>query len=205
MEVGTVACSLPGCDEAGGGALAERPRPIVGAAELCAVVVGLFEVVAEDLVALDELGVVVFEPVGEALVQLGPGCLGERVVGGVADQDVAEAERVLAGERGPVGPDQLLAHQRGQPRGHLLLGRGEGLDGAAVEELALDRAALEHAPVGSLELVEPGGKKRPQRRWHDDLVAGAGRHRDHLGHEQRVAAGGACDPLAQLGRKIRGQ
>ena len=47
--------------------------------------------VAEDLVALDELGDVPLEPVGEALVELGAGCLGERVVGRVADQEVAEA------------------------------------------------------------------------------------------------------------------
>ena len=46
------------------------------------------------------------EPVGEALVQLGARRLGQRVVGGVADQQVAEAEGVLAGKlaRCPAGP-----------------------------------------------------------------------------------------------------
>ena len=39
---------------------------------------------------------VLFEPVGEPLVQVGAGRLRERVVGGVADQEVLEAERVLA-------------------------------------------------------------------------------------------------------------
>ena len=56
------------------------------------------------------------EPVGEALVQLGARRLRQRVVGGVADQQVAEAERVVAGELRAVGADQLLAHERGQAR-----------------------------------------------------------------------------------------
>ena len=53
-----------------------------------------------------------FEPVGEALVQLGAGRLRQRVVGGVADQQVAEAERVVARELRRVGPDELLADER---------------------------------------------------------------------------------------------
>ena len=59
--------------------------------------------VAEDLVELDEVGAVRLEPGGEALVQLGPGRLRQRVVGGVADQQVAEAEAVLARRAAP-GP-----------------------------------------------------------------------------------------------------
>ena len=43
----------------------------------------------------------------------------ERVVGGVADQQVAEAEAVLARELRPVGTDQLPADERGQARRHL--------------------------------------------------------------------------------------
>ena len=58
---------------------------------------------------------------------------------------MAEAEAVLAGELRPVGADQLLAHERGQARRHLRLLGCERLHGAAVEDLALDRAALEHA------------------------------------------------------------
>ena len=41
------------------------------------------------------------EPHGEPLVQLGPGRLRQGVVGGVADQQVAEPERVLAREAAP--------------------------------------------------------------------------------------------------------
>ena len=91
------------------------------------------------------------------------GRLRQRVVGGVADQQVAEAEGVLAGELAVSGRIELLAHERGQPRRDLRLLGSERLDGAAVEDLALDRAALEHAPLRLLELVEPRGEQRPQR------------------------------------------
>ncbi len=64
---------------------------------------------------------------------------GQRVVGGVADQKVAEAEGVVAGELRPVGPDELLAHERHQLRRHVVLVGRERLDAAAVEDLALDR------------------------------------------------------------------
>jgi hypothetical protein len=54
------------------------------APELVPVPRGLLEVVPDDLVLLDELHVCV-EPVGEALVQLGPRVLRKRLVRGVAD------------------------------------------------------------------------------------------------------------------------
>ena len=44
------------------------------------------------------------------------------------------------------------------------------LDRAAVEELALDGAALEHRSLRLLELVEPGGEQRLQRRRNGDLA-----------------------------------
>ena len=44
----------------------------VGLPELLPVAIGLLEVVAEQLVELDELGAVLREPVGEPLVQLRP-------------------------------------------------------------------------------------------------------------------------------------
>src|SRR5580765_8164465 len=57
--------------------------------ELPAVAVRLLEVIAQDLVALDELLAV--QPVRELLVQLCPPPLGQGLVGGIADQDVAKA------------------------------------------------------------------------------------------------------------------
>ena len=174
---------------------------IVGQPELGAVREGLLEVVAEELVELDELGPVLLQPGGEALVEIRAGRLRERLVRRVADQQVAEAEAVLARDLRSVRPDQLLAHERGEARGDLRLVGRECLDGAAVEDLALDRAALEHASLGRLELVESGGEQRLQRRRDDDLALGLVGHRDHLLDEERVAARGASDPLAQVARE----
>ena len=160
---------------------------------------GLLEVVAEDLVQLDELGAVRLQPGCEALVQLGAGRFRQCVVGGVADQQVAEAEAVLAGELGLVGPDQLLAHERGQARSHLGLGRGERLDGAAVEDLALDRAPLEHAALGRLELIQACSEQRLQGGRDNHLALCFVGHRQHSFDEEWVAARRAHDLRAQLG------
>ena len=67
--------------------------------ELGAVAGGLLEVVAEDLVELDEIRARALEPGREALVQLGRARLrAGDVVRGVADQQVPEPERVVAGQ-----------------------------------------------------------------------------------------------------------
>ncbi len=116
---------------------------------------------------------------------------------------MAEAEAVLARELRRVGTDQLPAHERGQARRDLGLLRPERLHGAAVEDLALDRAALEHPPLGRVELVEAGREQRLQRRRHLDLVSRLTGHRQHLADEQRVAAGRRGDPRAQLLRHSR--
>ena len=57
----------------------------IGRTEFGAVAIGLFEVVPDDLVALDELGVVAVEPIGELFVEVCAGRLGERLVGCIAD------------------------------------------------------------------------------------------------------------------------
>ena len=110
------------------------------------------------------------EPGREALVQIGAHALRQRVVGGVADQQVAEAEGVLARELGAVGADELLAHERDQPLAPLRLAVAERLDGAAVEDLALDGAALEHRALRRVELVEPRREQRLDRRRHRDVA-----------------------------------
>ena len=89
-----------------GGAVPGRSEPLHGArrkpcgtlvrrAELEAVAVCLFEVVAEDLVELDETGAVLLEPVGEALVQFGAGPWAAPRTPR-PDQQVAEAVGVVA-------------------------------------------------------------------------------------------------------------
>ncbi len=154
--------------------------------------------VAEDLVELDELAPVLLQPGCEALVELGARRFRERLVGGVTDQEVAEAEAVLACELRPVRPDQLLADERGEVRRHLGLVGCERLDGAAMEDLALDRTPLEDAAFGGLELIEARREQRLQRGRNDHLAVRLAGHRQHLLDEERVAARGASDLLAQL-------
>ena len=170
---------------------------LVGPAELVEVAARLLEVVAEDLVQLDQALAVLLEPGGEAPVEVGAGRLGEGVVGGVADQQVAEAEGVLAREQRPVRADQPLAHERSQAGRHLGLLRTERLHGASVEDLSLDRAPLEHASLCRFELVEAGGEQRPQGGRDDHLAVCLAGHRQHLLDEERVTARRASDPLAQ--------
>jgi hypothetical protein len=157
-------------------------------------------VVADQFVELDQASALL-EPGGEALVELGPGGFRQRLVGSVSNQQVAEAEAVLARQQRPVRPDQLLPHQRGQAWSDLALGGGERLDGAAVKDLALDRASLEHAPLGRLELVQTCGEERLQGGRDDDLAVRLTGHRHHLVNEERVASSGARNSFAQLARE----
>src|ERR671925_263182 len=76
----------------------------------------LFEVIANDLVQLDEPGRARRQPPREALMQLRAGRLRQRVVRGIPDQQVAEAEGVVAGEHGPFRPNQLLPDETREAR-----------------------------------------------------------------------------------------
>ena len=71
------------------------PDRVVGRAQLAPVADGLLQVVADELV----LAGLALEPAGEALVELGPVRLGDGPVGRLLDQQVAEAELVLAAGR----------------------------------------------------------------------------------------------------------
>ena len=83
----------------------------IGSAELRTVSVRTLQVVPHDLVG--RVGAEPrHEPVGIALVEHCPLPLRDRLVRRVADQDVAEAEAVVARQGRPVGADQLLTHQR---------------------------------------------------------------------------------------------
>ena len=109
------------------------------------------------------------EPIGEAGMQVGADRLRERVVGGVSNQQVAEAIAVLAGDLSAVGTHELAPDECGEPGRDLRLFGSERLDAAAVEDLALDGAALEHPALGLVELVEPRRQQRLQRRRHIDI------------------------------------
>ena len=83
-------------------------------AELIQVAERLLEVMADDLVELDEIGADLVQPAGEPLVEVRARRLRERVVRRVADEDVPEAERVVAGQLRALRPHELLAHEAEQ-------------------------------------------------------------------------------------------
>ena len=103
-------------------------------------------------------------------MELSPRRFRQGLVRGVTDQKVAEAEAVLIGEPRPVRPDQLLADERREVRGHLGLRGRQRLDGASMEDLALDRTAFEDATFGGLELIEPSREQCLQRGGNDHLA-----------------------------------
>jgi hypothetical protein len=114
-------------------------------------------VVPEDLLLfLDAVAGDPLEPIGEPLVQLSPQLLRHRLVRLVADQQVAEAERLLTGQRAVLGTDQLLAHERHQRRAEpvSLLRRGELLDRTEEEALPDRRRPLGDGPLLRRQPVE---------------------------------------------------
>ena len=89
-------------------------------------------------------------------------------------------------------------------------------DRAAMEDLALDGAALDHCALGRRQAVESRGEQRLDRRRDGDLsevghgdpalaapleIAAVDEHADHLLDEQRVALCGRAD-LARPGRAL---
>ena len=119
-------------------------------------------------------------------MEVRPYGFGEGVIRRVPDQQVPEAEAVLARDLSALRADELLAHEAGQLRRHLFPVWRHRDDGTAVEGLALDGAPLEDLALRVVELVEPGCEERAQRGRHLDLV-GLARHGQHLGQKQRVA------------------
>ncbi len=175
-----------------------RQRAAVRRPELGVVLAGPLEVVADDLALLHQAGAVLLQPRREAGVEVGPRRLWHRVVRRVTDQEVAEPEAVVARKLRRVRPDQVLADECRQARRHRRLRRRQRLHAAAVEDLSLDRAPFQHAALRGLELVEARREQRPERRRDDHLAVRLGGHRQHLLDEQRIAAGGARDLVAQL-------
>src|SRR5262249_54767719 len=138
------------------------------------------------------------EPVGVPLVQTGPNRLRGRVIGGVADEHMLEAERRLADETCSSGTDEILARERCELRWNHEpgLGSGELSDRAAVKNLSLDRPALEHRPRSRLELVETRTEQRLQAvRQGGDIDTSLACPRDELFGKERVAGGRVHDPF----------
>ena len=110
------------------------------------------------------------EPVTKPDMEIRTHRLRKRVVGCVPDQQVTEAVTVVARDLGTVGTHELAADECCEPGSHLRLVRGERLHASAVEDLAFDGAALEHAALGVVELVEPCRQQRLQRGRHLDIA-----------------------------------
>ncbi len=179
-----------------------RQLVVLGQPELGAIVARPFEMMTEELVQLHELGSVLLQPARETRVQLCTGRLRQRLVGGVAQQQVTEAEAVVAREQRSLRPDQLLADERRQARRHLRLHGSERLHRAPVEDLSLDRAALEDAPLGCVELIEARCEQRPKGGRDHDLFNRLVDHRQHLADEERIPARGTSDALPELAGKL---
>ena len=98
------------------------------------------------LVLEDAVACCALEPGCEALVELGSQLLGHRVVGGIPDEQMPEPVRILAGEVGIVGPHKLLSDEALEVYPDLAtdLGRREVDHGSTMEDLSLDRGALDH-------------------------------------------------------------
>ena len=163
-----------GRSEAQAGAVGELQGLGIDGAELGAIGIGLLQVVAEELLGLDNaVAERPLEPYGVALVEIGTRRLGESLVGGLADEGVAEAERILTRQCRRLGADQLLAHQAHQPGGHRVpaLRRRERDNPAEMEHLALDRRAFEQAALLGLELLEPRSQQALDCRRHGHLAA----------------------------------
>jgi hypothetical protein len=158
--------------------------------ELAKVAHGALEVVSDDLVLLQESWNR-FDPVGEALMQLGPDLLRQRLVCGVADQQVPEPVGVVSSDLCVVGTDELLPDQRDQLVGYAVARcrRSQSRDGASVKDLAFDGSSLDHGALGVVQQVEPRlQESTDRRRDHDCAVCLAGEGR-HFLQEQRVALG----------------
>ena len=97
-------------------------------------------------------------------MQVGSGRLGKGLVGGVANQEVAEAEGVLAGKLRLVGPDEVAADERGEARRHLTARPKSACTAPRWKVSPLDGTSLEHGALDGLELVEARGEKCPERR-----------------------------------------
>ena len=181
--------------EAGSGRIVPELQPIA---------VRLLEVVADDQLVLAGIGGRAgFQPVGERLMELGPLILGQAGIGGVADEQVAEAIGLVVGEIRAFGADEIAACQASEAARELgaLVGRGAARRAPRPERPPDDGRPLEEAALSVRQAIEPGRQQGADRR-RDREVAGVRsssvrRRRRPLGQvgnelldEQRVALGG---------------
>ena len=151
---------------------------------------------------------------GEAQVELGSLLLGERLVGGVADEGVAEAEGVAEEAACPVGAHELAADHVRQAGVQLVASRlvEQLVDRGPPEDAPDDGCPLHDRPVAGCQPVQPRGDEGGDGRGHGNAGQVAGHdpaaallaqhavvdeHRDQLLDEERVALGGVADAPSQ--------
>jgi len=92
-----------------------EPAGFIASSELSVVSVGLLEVVGKDFLVIGRfLARHSLEPEGEAFMEMGSELLRHRFVGRVPDEDVTEAEAIVAREERLIRLDELLAGERDQ-------------------------------------------------------------------------------------------
>src|SRR5687768_18237098 len=113
-------------------------------------------------------------------MEIRPCLLGHRGVRRIADQEVPKTERLVAGEVGSIGPDQLLAQKGAQVTGHRFaqVSRGELGDSTAMEDLALDGATLDHRPLEHRQAVKPRGEEGLDGWWNCNAGQACSGHPD---------------------------
>ena len=156
-----------------GGTAAERAGQVIGQAELGSIALPLLQVVCDDLLVLDEpVAGNSLEPVGEAGVKVSALLFRERCVGGVANQEMAEAKRLIASRAGAIRTDELLADQRHESRSQVVatVRRRQLCYGGTLEDLADHRSAPDQVSFERLEMVQPRGYQRRDARWDRDVL-----------------------------------
>ena len=199
---------------------AERLDVGVGHAQLGADVIRLLQVVAADLLVLeDAIARRLLDPVDEPHVELGTRPFQESSVGGVADQRVEEPERLLTDQRLLVRADELLHHEGLERVSYLRLHRRrhQRLDGSAVEDLPDHGAPFDHRSLRRSEAIETRRQQRRDRRRDlqvrkrlrgdppSALVADGAlvdQHLQHLLQVQRIAVGRDGHAIDDLGVQV---
>jgi hypothetical protein len=172
---------------------AKRFQAPVCRAEVSKETVSLFEVVGRNLLVGTGARP---EPIGEALVQARPCFFRDRRVGGVADEDVPEAESVLAGHARARRLNEPLTHEPLEKSADHGLGRGKMEERAEPEFFADDSGRPKNPPLVMTETIKTGGQKRLERLRNRDVatifLCGKGKQ---LLEEERVSlrhGDGAC-------------
>ncbi len=158
--------------------------------------------VAQNLVELEgQPPIGASEPVRQSLVELRPELFRHRPVRRIADQEVAEAKRLLVRHERGLGANELLTHEARQL--FVELGpelRRDKLDhGPSMEDLALDGSVADDQPFLVGEQIEAGLQQRMNGRRHDDVAVAVAlsHHRNHLLDVERVPFGRSCDALSR--------